>query len=236
MNIHRITYNPETGSCSLYFIGCNFRCLCCYWKNIYPQVSLKTLRFLTLEEVMEALRPVSPRRVILISGDPVKNHEYSMLPETLFDEFGCEVRLMTNGYVLPSLEGLGQVSFSIKALDDMLHHRYAGRSNEVSLANFRLLYEKGVEISASSVLIPDLIDGEEIKRIARFIGAIDKDIPYRLIGYMPVDGFAYRRPTYAELEETAQRAGSHLANVVFSDPKEQDYAGITDLFTNHLKR
>ena len=73
MNIHRITYNPKTNSCSLYFIGCNFRCMCCYWKKIYPKVNLKALKLLNLQEVMEILKPVSPDTVILISGDPVKN-------------------------------------------------------------------------------------------------------------------------------------------------------------------
>jgi len=236
MNIHRITYNPEANSCSLYFIGCNFRCIGCYWKKIYPKVNLKELKLLNLKEVMEVLRPVSPEKVTIISGDPVENYEFSILPKTLYEELGCEVRLMTNGYILPSLEGLKHVLLSIKALSDDLHKRYTGKSNATSLKNFRFLYENGVEVSLSSVLIPDLIDTEEIKKIAQFIGSIDMDIPYRIIGYMPIDGLPYRRPAYEELKDAAGSINGSLNNVVFSDPKEQDYKGIINLFTNNLRR
>lgn len=236
MNIHRITYNPKTNSCSLYFIGCNFRCICCYWKKIYPKVDLKELKLLALDEVVKILEPVSPETVILISGDAVQNQEYSLLPKTLYERFGCDVRLMTNGYILPAIEGLTHVSLSIKALSDDLHMHYTGKSNETSLRNLRFLYENGVGIALSSVLIPELIDREEIVKIAQFIGDIDKDIPYRIIGYMPVDGLNYRNPRYEELEEVAGSIKGILNNVVFSDPKPQDYTAIIDLFTNNLQR
>jgi pyruvate-formate lyase-activating enzyme len=236
MNIHRITYNPEANSCSLYFIGCNFRCIGCYWKKIYPKVNFKELKFLNLNETMDILKPVSPGKVTIISGDPVRNHEFSILPKTLYEELGCEVRLMTNGYILPFLEGLKHVALSIKAVSDGLHRYYTGKSNEMSLSNFKLLYESGVGISLSSVFIPDVIDAEEIKRIGKFIGSVDKDIPYRVIGYMPVDGLYYRSPDYEELKKAAQSINGSLHNVVFSDPEEQDYSGIVDLFTNNLRK
>lgn len=236
MNIHRITYNPELRSCSLYFIGCNFRCTGCYWKKIYPEINIKTLKLLNLKEVIHILKPVSPQRVILISGDPVENYEYSILPRTLYEEFGCEVRLMTNGYILPRLEGLRHVSMSIKALSDNLHIQYTGRSNKVSLKNFRRLYDNGVGLSSSSVFIPDVIGRDEIKKIGDFIGGIDREIPYRIIGYMPVDGLPFRKPTYEEIREAALSINGSLKNVIFSDPKEQDWTGIIDLFTNNLKR
>ena len=235
MNIHRITHNPQTNSCSLYFIGCNFRCTGCYWKKIYPKVNLKELRLLNLKEVMEILRPVAPEKVTIISGDPVENYEFSVLPKTLYDEFRCEVRLMTNGHILPSLEGLKHVSLSIKALSDDLHKRYTGKSNTAPLKNFRFLYESGIGLSSSSVFIPDVIDKEEIKGIGRFIGSIDRDIPYRIIGYMPIDDLPYRRPSYEEIKDAAGSINGSLNNVVFSDPKAQDYTGIIDLFTNNLR-
>ncbi len=236
MNIHRITYNPVTNSCSLYFIGCNFRCTGCYWKKIYPDVHLGHLKLLNLEEVIKILKPVSPEKVIIISGDPVENNEFSSLPERLYNEFSCEVRLMTNGRILPSIKGLKHVTLSIKAFDDCLHKKYTGKSNKIPLKNFRTLYEKGIELSSSSVLIPDLIDKDEIKKIGQFIGNVDRNIPYRIIGYMPVNGVPFRKPVYDEIKEVAESLSGTLENVVFSDPVEQDYSGIIDLFTNNLRR
>jgi len=236
VNIHRITYNPLANSCSLYFIRCNFRCTGCYWKKIYPKVNLKELKLLNLKEVMKILKPVSPEKVIIISGDPIENYEFSVLPKTLYDEFQCEVRLMTNGHILPSLEGLSHVSLSIKAFNNNLHKQYTGRSNATLLKNFQYLYKSGIGLSSSSVFIPDVIDKQEIRKIGQFIGSVDRDIPYRIIGYMPVDGLPYRKPDYEEIKDAAGSINGNLKTVVFSDPKEQDYTGITDLFTNNLKR
>lgn len=235
MNIHRITYNPSLQSCSLYFIGCNFRCRACYWKKIYPSVDISTLSLLDLDDVIDRLKPFKPRRVIIISGDPKPNGEFTVLPKRLFDEFGCEVRLMTNGYILPSLRGLSHVSISIKAMSDDLHRDYTGRSNRVPLENFRFVYDRGVSLSSSSVYIPGLIEPGEIMNIARFIASVDEAIPFRIIGYMPVNGLPYRSPVYEEVESVAEKVKSVLANVTFSSPVEQDYSGIVDLFTNNLR-
>jgi pyruvate formate lyase activating enzyme len=236
MNIHRITYNPKEESCSLYFIGCNFRCTACYWKQIYGRVDFKKLRFLALDETIEILRPVSPKRVCIISGEPRACDEFNRLPKALFDVFGCEVRLMTNGYLLPSIEGLGHASVSLKAFSEEVHKRYTGRSNRTTFENFRYIHQKGIDLSASSVLIPDHIGKDEIVKIAQFIASVDTNIPYRIIGYMPVDGLSFRRPSCEELEEAADAAGKYLRKVVFSSPQEHDYTGIRDLFTNHLRK
>jgi pyruvate-formate lyase-activating enzyme len=236
MNIHRITYNAKTQSCSLYFIGCNFACRACYWKQIYGRVDFRRLQFPNLEETIDILRPVSPEKVYMISGEPRPCQEYDRLPLALHAAFGCEVRLLTNGYLLPGLDGLHHASVSIKAFDDALHREYTGKSNRQTLANFRLLHEKNVELSCSSVLIPGLIGSAEIAAIARYVASVDSNIPYRIIGYMPVDGLPYRRPTVAELQAAAAAAKASLNQVVFSDPAPQDYTGIVDLFTNHLRR
>lgn len=236
MKIHRITYNPQEQSCSLYFIGCNFSCIGCYWKQIYGRVNIRLMKFLNLDETIDIMRPAAPKRVCMISGEPRPCPEYDRLPQALHEAFGCEVRLMTNGHILPRLSELHHASVSIKAYDNKLHRTYTGKSNVATLQNFRLLHESGVEVSASSVLIPGQIDQEEIINIARFIAGVDRNIPYRIIGYMPVEGLSYRPPTYDELEETATRAKEFLNNVIFSDPTPHDYTGIEDLFTNNLRK
>jgi len=257
MNIHRITYNPQKQSCSLYFIGCNFRCLCCYWKQIYPvrskapeataqllagtsnrvygKVDFRNLHFLHLEEVLGILRQVSPKNIYILSGDPRQNTEFTQLPKALYKEFGCTVRLLTNGYILPDLEGITHVSMSIKAIDDSLHIRYTGKSNKNSLENFRLIHKKGIELSTSSVYIPGLIEKKEIEDIAKFMANIDENIPYRVIGYMKVSGLEYKEPDYEEVREVASLANKYLKNITFSRPKGEDYTGIVDLFTNNLR-
>jgi len=236
MNIHRITHNPKTGSCSLYFIGCNFRCMCCYWRQIYGQVKLNKLKFASMTEVIELLKKVKPESASILSGDPVPNPDYLRLPKMLKEKIGCKVRLLTNGYILPDLEGVTHVSMSIKAADDDLHKKYTGKSNKKCLENLKRVYKKGIEISISSVLIPGLLGKDEIERIAKFVSTVDENIPFRIIGYMKVEGLPYRVPDCEELNDTADIARKYLKNVVFSRSKGEDYTGIIDLFTNNLRR
>lgn len=236
MNIHRITYNPKTGSASLYFIGCNFRCMCCYWKKIYGRVDFKKLKFPTSEEVTRLLRQVSPTSVSILSGDPRSNPEFDRLPKILKDKLGCKVRLLTNGYVLPVLEGVTHVSMSIKAVNDDFHKRYTGKSNKACLEHFKSIHDKGIELSASSVYIPGLIEAGEIEAIATFVASIDDTIPYRVIGYMKVEGFDYKEPDKEEVEAVARVAKKHLKTVIPARSSGEDYTGVVDLFTNNLRR
>jgi pyruvate-formate lyase-activating enzyme len=189
-----------------------------------------------MKDVIDLLFKAKPKSITVLSGDPVPNSDYSRLPGTLKAKIGCKVRLLTNGYILPDLDGVTHVSMSIKALDDELHKRYTGKSNKNCLENFRLIYKKGIELSASSVLIPGLIGDEEVERVAAFISTVDFNIPYRIIGYVKVDGMPYREPDREELDKVADRARRHLKNVIFSHSEKQDYTGIIDLFTNNLRR
>ena len=61
--------------------------------------------------------------------------------------------------------------------------------------------------------MPGLIESGEIERIAEFIADVDRDIPYRIDGYIPMENDVYRRPTKAELEEARRRAERHLRRV-----------------------
>ncbi len=189
-----------------------------------------------MKEVIELLHKVKPKSVSILSGDPVPNPDYSRLPKVLKEEIGCNVRLLTNGYIFPDLSGVTHVSMSIKALDEELHKKYTGKTNKICLENFRLVHKEGIELSVSSVLIQGLIEEDEIGRIAAFISGIDADIPLRLIGYMKVEGLPYREPNCEELNDAADRARKYLKNVIFSRSKGEDYTGIIDLFTNNLRR
>jgi pyruvate-formate lyase-activating enzyme len=182
------------------------------------------------------LKEVSPKSVSILSGDPRPNPEFKHLPKALKDEFNCTVRLLTNGYVLPDLEGVSHVSMSIKAVNDDLHKNYTVKSNKVCLEHFKLIYNRGIELSASSVYIPGLIDKEEIESIAKFIATIDDEIPFRTIGYMKVNNLGYKEPSKEEVESIATLARKHLKNVVASRSSGEDYTGIVDLFTNNLRK
>ncbi len=182
------------------------------------------------------MRQVKPRNVTILSGEPRMCGEFRRLPAALRDEFSCHVRLLTNGFVLPDLDGVTHVSMSIKAVDDALHRRYTGRSNKDCLGHFQLVHRRGIGLSASTVYIPGLIEGAEIEAISQFVASVDPEIPLRVIGYMHVDCLPYREPSGGEVKAVASLAQKHLRHVFFSRSSGEDYTGIVDLFTNNLRR
>ena len=82
-----------------------------------------------------------------------------------------------------------------------------------ALRNFVRLNQSGVRLRAESIFIPEYIDFLEIENIARFIGGVNKAIPYRIDAYIPVGDSPWRRPTPEEVEQAATVAKRHLLNV-----------------------
>lgn len=130
--------------------------------------------------------------------------------------------LLTNGYVLNenTVEelkdaGLDEICVSIKAIEDALHIQYTGKSNRRLLRNFKLLNKSGILIRAESVLIPQLIDHDKIKKVASFVASVDSSIPYRIDGYVPVPRASWRQPSREEILKGVEQAEEHLQNVSY---------------------
>jgi pyruvate formate lyase activating enzyme len=108
------------------------------------------------------------------------------------------------------------VSVSIKAHSNKIHVEYTGVPNDEVLKNFERMYKRGIKLEASSVLIPQYIDCDEIERIAKFIAGIDQTIPYHIVGYVPVPNAPWRGTRPEEVEHAARLASKYLSNVTFS--------------------
>ncbi len=229
MNVYDITYAPTVKTVYLHFWGCNLNCRACLLKKeIYDLHLLETKdeifnltrknpqvpeRFLDLEEVMQILDELEVEKVVLMGAEPTTDRQFPHLTETLHKEFGSYNILITNGFRLPSLKGIDDVFFSIKAVTDELHRHYTGKSNKTALANFVKYYQSGVKLRAESVFIPEYIDYPEIEHIARFIASVNKSIPYCIDAYIPIGDNPWRRPTPEEMEKATSIARKHLDNV-----------------------
>jgi len=170
-------------------------------------------RFLEPEEVMRVLRKLVVKQVILMGAEPTTDPGLPQLAEMLHKEFGNYNILLTNGFIFADLKDIDEVVFSLKARTDELHRHYTGRSNEKALENFVKYYQSGVKLRAESNFIPGYIDGREIENISRFIGDIDKRIPYRIDAYIPLGNNPWRRPAPEEMAEAVSAARKYLDNV-----------------------
>ena len=85
----------------------------------------------------------------------------------------------------------GCVKFDLKAWDKNLHLALTGVENQRTIENFsraaaytRRRPQPPVLV-ANTLLVPGYIDAAEVAAIARFIAALDPDIPYSLLAFHP---------------------------------------------------
>ncbi|RLF16321.1 MAG: radical SAM protein [Thermoprotei archaeon] len=230
--IYHVVLFSHDLSAYMFFKGCNFRCRGCILKlspwdcHLPVEVRSKLSRLslsstLSLSEVDRLIGGLKVNRAVLGGGEPTLDRALPYVVE-LLKERGIYTTLLTNGHLLDekaikTLEGSGldEACVSIKALNPQLHEYYTGRHNEKVLRNFKLLAKSGVKVRAESVLIPGLIEAEEIERISKFIASVDRSIPFRVDGYVSVPGQPWRSATPKEVVEAASLAKRHLENVSY---------------------
>jgi pyruvate-formate lyase-activating enzyme len=166
-----------------------------------------------LSEITTHLKKVRSKIVVFEGWEPTLDPNLSEIASTLRRELKTQNLLLTNGYLLPKLDGIDEVKISLKALSEKIHIEYTGKSNRQVLENFKLLCQSGKRVSAETVLVPGYVDREEIGRIAKFIASIDEGIPLRIDSYWPIASKKWRRPTYEEMREAMREARKHLRKV-----------------------
>jgi len=214
MPFTKVTYSPRFKRAAVYGDSrCGFHCRGCSYRLKPPA---KAHPLLTTERVEEVLAGLEVERVHFLGGEPTLNPDLAEVARFAHEELGAYTKIgHSTGIHIPPPH-IDAISVSLKAVDDALHRDYTGVSNAPVLANFRAMYERGLQVDASSVFIPGYIGLAEIERIARFIASLDPEIPYHIIGYVPVPGAPWRGPTRMEVEEAAAVARRYLSNVTLS--------------------
>ncbi|MEM2955243.1 MAG: radical SAM protein [Nitrososphaerales archaeon] len=235
-NIYHITHHAHDNSIYVFFQGCNFQCKGCILKQLIWDCHLKDniqrelqaindLRKLSLDGFKIIVKGLNVKRAVLGGGEPTLDKE---LPDiiSMLNALDVKTHLLTNGYILDKkfiekLEkaGLSSTYVSIKAYDNDTHRFYTGQTNEPVLDNFKLLSKSRIELMAESVLIPGLIEQDEIERIARFIASIDPSIPYRIDGFIPIHDAPWKASSQEEVIEASKIAKKHLKNVHYMHSK-----------------
>lgn len=197
--------------CTVQLAGCNFNCRGCF-----SSARVEVGRNVSVESIVERI-PVG-RRVVIAGGEPTL--QVDELLELLLLLRERRVILSTNGYFLSDqvVDGLSgsKVHIDLKAYTDSIHREYTGWSNLPVLEAIERLHRYSIDFEVETVLIPDVVDSPEIELVAGFLSSISRDVPLRIIRYVPVDGFS-RRPTEKELEKVVALAQKHLACVTTSD-------------------
>jgi len=224
MAIYKITYSEKFRRANLHNYGCNFNCAWCSYKlngNEKPD------KFLSIDRIKELLSNLDLERVHFIGGEPTTYSGLSEIAEFAHNEMGAYTKIgHSNGSCMPP-ENIDAWSVSIRAVSDKIHRDYTGGKSALTvLRNFKDGYDKGIEMDASSILIPDLFDQDEIGKIAQFIAEIDSGIPYHIVGYVPTPDSLWRKPTPSEVKEAENIAKRYLKHVTSSCLNIDDFLSL----------
>ena len=224
MAIYKITYSEKFKRANLYNYGCNFNCAWCSYKlKSYG----KPDKFLSIGQIKKVLSNLEIERVHFLGGEPTTYSGIAEIAEFAHNELGVYTKIgHSNGSLMPP-EHIDAWSVSIRAVSDSKHRKYTGGKSAIEvLRNFKEGYDKGIEMDASSILIPGLFDKDEIEKIARFISEIDPNIPYHIVGYVPVPNSHWRKPTPSEVKEAENIAKRYLKHVTSSCMTVEEFLNI----------
>jgi pyruvate formate lyase activating enzyme len=196
---------PERGYTNLavFYHACNFNCLFCQnWT--FKKATFRGEK-VSAANLAAAVRP-NTACICYFGGDPTPQLPHALAAARLALKAalkaGRRVRICweTNGamqekwlkpLVASSLTNGGVIKFDLKAFSEELHLALTGVSNRQTLQNFACLARQmGARpevplLCASTLLVPGYVDLEEIHGLARFIAALNPDIPYSLLGFYP---------------------------------------------------
>jgi pyruvate formate lyase activating enzyme len=233
---------------------CNFNCKGCFTiaKNKVGRIlSVDELITLFIKSCKYFYNKVIDD-VVITGGEPTLYPEYLYLLCLKLKELGIKITLSTNGYLINEnlIEKIKSlIDFFIvdlKAYNEEIHRFYTGKDNFNVLKAIRLLHEHRVNFRVETLLIPGIIDVNEIENIAKFLSSIDRKIYYKINEYAPEytnDKFS-RRPTKEEMLKAFNIAKKYLDNIIIGkscrvenikndkyDVKEYEYVKI---YSNEL--
>lgn len=194
---------PEYGykNLAVFFQACSLNCLFC--QNWHFKKELKTSAVRSVQELVSSVDEKTSC-ICYFGGDPTPQLPLALKASRL----ACEqkknriLRICweTNGsmntalldeMIEISMSTGGSIKFDLKAWDENLHSALTGITNERTKDNFIYAGEHmktrtvPPPLLANTLLVPGYIDEEEIRNIAKFIAAINTDIPYSMLAYYP---------------------------------------------------
>lgn len=229
MKVYHIAYEPSYESVDIHiWTKCTLDCRACYtnWElydfSLYDDATTEIMnrerqtppdKFLTYDEVINLLTPLKIKYAVFMGTEAALDPELPRLTKELHERWRSYNILLTNGIVMPDLTDIDQVIFSIKAFSEEIYRKYTGRNNKSALKNFAEIARMGKNLHAEVVLIPELIEAEEIEKVAEFVASIDPNIPFRIDAYFPVPECPWRAASNAEVEYAAELAKKHMKQV-----------------------
>jgi pyruvate formate lyase activating enzyme len=207
---------PGTLSYSVATVGCNFSCSFCQNADI-SQMPREQGRIVgrpqAPREVVAAARAAGCQSISYTYTEPTIYYEYARDCARLAAEAGLKNVFVTNGYMtaetLADIDGdLHAANVDLKSFSDDFYRNLVGARLKPVLDSIRLMWEMGIWVEVTTLLIPGHNDGEdELRSIASFLVSVSPDIPWHVSRFYPTYHLLDVPPTPLESVERALRVG-----------------------------
>jgi pyruvate formate lyase activating enzyme len=162
-----------------------------------------------------------------MGGEPTVSKELPEMLDFVKNVLGVLTYLgHTNGSRLP-LPNLDGANVGIKAWDEKIHLQYTGKPKNLIFDNFKAAVHSGLSMKANTVFIPGFVDVDQIEAIASWLADMDRNIPFHIMGYIPVPGQPYRRPNDEQMSAATRAAQRSLRNVAVSHLTSEEAMDLT---------
>ncbi len=185
---------PGTFAYSIATMGCNFRCSFCQnWEISQYQDEGDSLPG----------SPLSPETAVEeASRSGCSSIAYTYTEPTIFFEYAYDIAILahrkalknifvTNGYQTPEaiekMKGvIDAANVDLKSFSEEFYRKVCSARLRPVLETIRLMYEAGMHLEVTTLVVPDLNDSEgELNQIAGFIADISPDIPWHVSRFYP---------------------------------------------------
>ena len=219
MAIYRVAYREEGCQATLYNHGCNWDCSICSYKL---REGMAPTKFLSTRKIIDMLASVKLEKLTVLGGEPLTCPDLDRIVASAKEQGACVKVAHSNASLLPP-PGVDEMGVSLRAISKRKHVQLTGVPNTKVLSNFYTMHDRGIELHVSTILIPEVVDAEEIRRIAEFLASVDVDLPLHITAYLPVPGLSWRGPFVEEMARAVVAAKEQLTQVSCSAVNAADY-------------
>jgi len=175
----------------------------------------------------KALLSVPLEKLNFMGGEPTVSKQLPEMLDFAKNILGVRTYLgHSNGSNLP-LPNLDGANVGLKAWDQGVHLRYTGKLKSSIFHNFETAVHAGLEMKANMVFIPGFVDVDQVEATAAWLAAIDQEIPFHIMGYIPVPGQPYERPTKEQMATVTEACRKHLRNIATSHLTSEEALDLT---------
>jgi len=210
-------FHPGRQILSVGFVGCSFRCPFCQNYRISQDNRVPTEE-VSPEELVELARRQDSFGIAYTYSEPLVHLEYVLDTARRAREAGLKNVLVSNGYVNPEpaeelIALMDAANIDLKTFDPEFYRGEIGGGLE-EVKRFLGQASGRLELEVTTLVIPTKNDSpEQVEAMARFLAALDPEIPYHLSAYYPTYRYTIPPTPPGTLRELAGVARRHLRYV-----------------------